>query len=668
VEITLAEALHLKYRPRAWGDVLGQDAVVKSLSALVEAQSQHAFLLVGPSGTGKTTLARISAECLGCDPGEVVEVDAATYTGIDEMRKLTSMMDFMPLNGKPLVFIVDECFAVGSFVATPEGKRRIETLRPGDFVLSGGGSARVSSIFRSKIPLARVVKISIGSGKSILCSCDHLFFTARGWVEARKLECGDELQSEASLDTDMLRLWDRVLIARSNTTPLRPLSYAGTQLCNMWGGVSQQVEDAINVLEGVREQIGGFSTNWYSSAEMAKCYSSGHKPFSPGEPRSVYKIGSEVIGTHEQAESDDEAGCYREDDRYTHQKWYELNPARASWRQWKAYRATKVVGGRVKRECCRICRWFRYADEWLPNLLQSRFGIPRSEVGNRGGRSGTFSSTESSEGQKERGNAGTIGVDSVTSYEQGGAGIFAGSGVDYSELSSGYVTFYDLEIEGHPSYFVEDVLVHNCHRLSAASWASLLKSIEEPPDWAFWFFCTTDAGKVPANIVTRCTRFALRPLPWQDILSLLLKPIAEVEGYECGDKVLGMCARAAEGSPRQALVNLAACANAADESQAAQLLQQLVEEGKDAAYNLAKALMDGSAWAKIAELLAPLKEENPESVRHVVRAYATTVALGAKSDKAAHRALAILDNFSQPFYSGDGISPLVLAAGRTVLL
>ena len=109
-------------------------------------------------------------------------------------------------------------------------------------------------------------------------------------------------------------------------------------------------------------------------------------------------------------------------------------------------------------------------------------------------------------------------------------------------------------------------------------------------------------------------------------------------------------------------------ANAADESQAAQLLQQLVEEGKDAAYNLAKALMDGSAWAKIAELLAPLKEENPESVRHVVRAYATTVALGAKSDKAAHRALAILDNFSQPFYSGDGISPLVLAAGRTVLL
>lgn len=104
-------ALHLKYRPAVLKEVIGQDAAVRSLEALLKARSRpQVFLFSGPAGTGKTTLARIVAELLGIEPSAIIEVDAALKTGIDDMRELTAGLRYNGFGNSPNKgIILNEC-------------------------------------------------------------------------------------------------------------------------------------------------------------------------------------------------------------------------------------------------------------------------------------------------------------------------------------------------------------------------------------------------------------------------------------------------------------------------------------------------------------------------------------------------------------------------------
>lgn len=101
------ESLHTKYRPKTLDEVRGQDHIKAGLAAVLAEGKQQAFLLDGPSGTGKTTLARICASMLGCT--EVEEIDAATHTGVEAMRDTAAHANYRPMDGGNRAFIVDEC-------------------------------------------------------------------------------------------------------------------------------------------------------------------------------------------------------------------------------------------------------------------------------------------------------------------------------------------------------------------------------------------------------------------------------------------------------------------------------------------------------------------------------------------------------------------------------
>ena len=122
-------ALYRKYRPQTFTDVVGQHQVSDTLMrAIREDKVAHAYLFAGPRGTGKTSMAKIFARAINCEHGptdhpcnecsacksilsgqsmDVLEIDAASNRGIDEVRALRESVKFMPVEGRKKVFIID---------------------------------------------------------------------------------------------------------------------------------------------------------------------------------------------------------------------------------------------------------------------------------------------------------------------------------------------------------------------------------------------------------------------------------------------------------------------------------------------------------------------------------------------------------------------------------
>lgn len=109
------EALAVKYRPKVFEDMTEQSAIKDILMNQLETKTfQHGYLFTGPAGTGKTTSARIFANMINDGKGNPIEVDAASNSGVDNIRQIIEDAKRKPLDAEYKIFIVDECHSLSS--------------------------------------------------------------------------------------------------------------------------------------------------------------------------------------------------------------------------------------------------------------------------------------------------------------------------------------------------------------------------------------------------------------------------------------------------------------------------------------------------------------------------------------------------------------------------
>mgnify|MGYP000170944797 CR=1 FL=1 len=101
--------LYRKYRPKNFKEILGQEHIVSALEgAIAEGNVGHGYLFYGSRGTGKTSIARIFAHELGAKDTDIHEIDAASYTGVDNIRQLREEVSVLPFESSKKVYIIDE--------------------------------------------------------------------------------------------------------------------------------------------------------------------------------------------------------------------------------------------------------------------------------------------------------------------------------------------------------------------------------------------------------------------------------------------------------------------------------------------------------------------------------------------------------------------------------
>jgi len=221
------EPLHHKYRPQRFADLVGQGAIATTLSqALTQERIAPAYLFCGPRGTGKTSSARILAKSLNClrypkptptpcgecdvcrqvassNSLDVIEIDAASHTGVDNIRELIEKAQFAPVQCRYKVYVIDECHMLSSSAFNALLKTLEEPPPHVVFVLATTDPQRVLPTIISRcqrfdfrrIPLAEMVQ-----HLSYIATQEHIDITPQAVTLVAQLSQGGLRDAESMLD------------------------------------------------------------------------------------------------------------------------------------------------------------------------------------------------------------------------------------------------------------------------------------------------------------------------------------------------------------------------------------------------------------------------------------------------------------------------------------
>lgn len=565
----MPESLAVKYRPHDFDDgVCGQDSVVKILKKQIELKDyKHCYIFCGSSGCGKTTLARILASKINGSLDGLEEMDAASNNGVENVRNIVKSAQERSISSKYKIFLIDECFTGDTLISTSQGCKRIDEVSIGDEILSITGKTTVKGIHSKIISSDRMCSVTLSNGKKISCTKDHLVMTTKGYIRAAELVKGDEIIDAENMrnvwenirgtESTRSRMFEEVCRRDGEKKPGLPKKFKEvyTQLCDLWEDMDRHsYKSATNLFtyllldptitetettlcisrRGVEEEI--VFTKSEGDCRVWNSYQRTEESFVKKNARKQSNAQFENKG---------------KDDRNKTEEWDTRLGGKT--RRKRTYNCSTT-------EAIRRIRKFLEAGISSQNTLSSEKRIPLSNVlqvrpclsrendWDRGGWQFPQIERVTITRYEKDTTSKPVRVESVEIYEQRNNGKCGTS-------SSKDTRVYDLTVEGHPSYFANGVLVHNCHSLTNAAWQAFLKCIEEPPEYTIFMFCTTDPEKIPQTIVNRCQRYNISKIS-SDLISSRLSYICRCEGYTNFEETVEYLAKISNGGMRDAIASL----------------------------------------------------------------------------------------------------------------
>jgi superfamily II DNA or RNA helicase len=424
---------------------------------------------------------KVELDSFGVGPSSILSGSTKDTSGriiIATIQSFSKPNILLAMQNQIDAVFVDECFAKGTQIETPNGKIEIEKINIGDKIFNKDGITEVSRVFKTKIKLHNVVLITKSDNSKIFCSANHLFLTKENkWVKAKNilnknlfafpyfLDIMQNTTSKMEKDNE-----------RTSTKNNNQLSYLQKRIREK-NKITAKILFKNMLIQRPRKKNFIFKNNGKNKQKI--CIRKNE------EKQSIKKS----------------IDCRKkQNDKKNKWNWMLLEVSKNRWK-WQSNANSATITGSSSWLENRICnfnskKYFEKTKRTIKikwnkstNLLQSRHSKRRIKNSNRSRWMESQYSWKKRKRSKQRELPIKTRVESVEIYKQGSNDESFSSIIGDKERNQGFVEFYDLEVNGHPSYFASNVLVHNCHHISSlkpkAGYYKVLTSLIAPIKYGF---------------------------------------------------------------------------------------------------------------------------------------------------------------------------------------
>ena len=561
-------ALSIKYRPQTFDDMTEQSAIKDILENQIKTKTfQHGYLFTGPSGTGKTTSARIFASMINDGKGNPIEVDAASNSGVDNIRQIIEDAKRKPLDAEYKIFIVDECVTGDTEILTNSGWKRIDNISKQDEIAQYTKDGHIQFVrdwqYVHKQYSGDMYKVSFRNGKkSILMSPHH--------VQPIRMKQSGKIKEDYIKDAKFAQSGEIVV-----------------------GGISDVDDSCLTDLDRlyIACQADGYCKETHSGNFWEL-----HLSIDAKKQRAIELLNSCNISYNIYGDIETECSI----------RFYCDFPKTKKLSDYFSY----TMG-------------YTKATQFIEEILlwdgSTKSGYP-----------GYYSCVD-------KDNVDFVSCILAQCGYSGNQGIEHYSNPNHKDLH--FINWYYTD--ARPAQSVSKELVENwkgdiycvkvpsqmillraegftfvsgnCHSLSSGAWQALLKTLEEPPKFTIFIFCTTNPEKIPATILSRVQRYNFQKISNEGVYNrlhtILEKESNEIDNLSCKlnweQDALEFIVKVSSGGMRDAIT----------------LLDKCLSLSNDLTLENVLSVLGGEDYGTFFELLDKLVISNPSSIEIIDEVY-----------------------------------------------